>query len=208
MLNRPTKTGQIVDWHDAAGYGFIEDSARRERLFFHISEMAAGGPRPAVGDQVTYVIGIGRDGRPAATQVRVRGAAIQHSRDDRSMPQRIAVRLTAAAVLTAVVAAMIITGRAGSWLIGAYGAMGSVCLAAYAFDKRAAKRGDWRTSENTLHGIDLLFGIIGGLVAQALLHHKTSKLPFAVTTWLIYAMHVAGLGFLLFGGQLPRWTGL
>jgi uncharacterized membrane protein YsdA (DUF1294 family) len=48
------------------------------------------------------------------------------------------------------------------------------------WDKRQAKRGNWRISENTL----MLFAVIGGsaglMVAFILAHHKTRKKKFMI----------------------------
>lgn len=46
-------------------------------------------------------------------------------------------------------------------------------------DKRAAKRGTWRTSEATLQAWFLCGGSFGGKVAQRVFRHKTRKQPFA-----------------------------
>jgi uncharacterized membrane protein YsdA (DUF1294 family) len=57
----------------------------------------------------------------------------------------------------------------------------------------------WRTPERTLHAIDLAGGIAGGLVAQALLIHKTSKAGFALVTFGIALIHAVALTALLAG---------
>lgn len=59
----------------------------------------------------------------------------------------------------------------------------TVSFVAYLLDKIAAKRERWRTPEKTLHAIDLLCGWPGGLIAQELLRHKTSKRSFQITAW-------------------------
>lgn len=51
----------------------------------------------------------------------------------------------------------------------------------------------------TLHAIDLAGGIAGGLVAQALLIHKTSKAGFALVTFGIALIHAVALTALLAG---------
>jgi uncharacterized membrane protein YsdA (DUF1294 family) len=85
-----------------------------------------------------------------------------------------------------------------------YLGMGTVSFIAYWLDKRAANAGAWRTSEVTLHGIDLLGGIVGGLLAQAALHHKTAKPDYALVTFGIVLIHFAALLALTFGpGALP-----
>ena len=84
------------------------------------------------------------------------------------------------------------------WLGIAYAAMGLLSLAFYFTDKTAAQAGTWRVPEMQLHGLDLCFGIVGGLLGQALFRHKTSKPGFVRMTWLIAGLHSFGLiGLLL-----------
>ena len=40
-----------------------------------------------------------------------------------------------------------------------------------------------------LHGTDLAFGIIGGLLAQQIFRHKTAKRGFAAITYVVAAVH-------------------
>jgi uncharacterized membrane protein YsdA (DUF1294 family) len=111
-----------------------------------------------------------------------------------------AIRVRVAFGLLALLVAAILIGGAPIWLLGAYLVMGALSALLYGRDKRAARRGAWRTSEGTLHGIDLLCGIGGGLVAQEAFRHKTAKRAFGVTTWAIAVLH--GLVFIevaLFG---------
>ena len=84
------------------------------------------------------------------------------------------------------------------WLGIAYAAMGLLSFAFYFTDKTAAQAGTWRVPEMQLHGLDLCFGIVGGLLGQALFRHKTSKPGFVRMTWLIAGLHSFGLiGLLL-----------
>jgi uncharacterized membrane protein YsdA (DUF1294 family) len=54
-----------------------------------------------------------------------------------------------------------------------------------------------------LHLLDLTFGIIGGLLAQHVLRHKTYKPGFVMITALITALHVLTLGLIMFGVYAP-----
>ncbi len=72
----------------------------------------------------------------------------------------------------------------------------------YRADKGHARRNSWRVSETTLHATDLVFGIIGGLLAQGLYGHKTAKKSFVAITGVIAAGHVALL--LAAGSGVPR----
>ncbi len=88
---------------------------------------------------------------------------------------------------------------APAWLLAAYLMLGVVSFGVYGFDKRAARRGDWRVPEATLHGIDLIGGIAGGLLAQVLFRHKTRKEGFVIATALIATGHVVVLALLTLG---------
>ena len=53
----------------------------------------------------------------------------------------------------------------------------------YAKDKHAARYGQWRVSEGTLHTFSLLCGWPGAIFAQRLFRHKTRKTSFRVVFW-------------------------
>lgn len=105
-----------------------------------------------------------------------------------------------ALLLAALVAVLL--ARAPLWLPLAYLALGGTSMLVYWFDKRAARNQQWRVPESRLHWVDLIGGIAGGLMAQALLRHKTRKPGFAAVSWTIAALHLAGLGAL----DLGLWT--
>jgi uncharacterized membrane protein YsdA (DUF1294 family) len=54
----------------------------------------------------------------------------------------------------------------------------------YAKDKRAARDGNWRVSESTLHTLSLFCGWPGAIIAQVKLRHKTKKESFRIAFWL------------------------
>ena len=74
-----------------------------------------------------------------------------------------------------------------------------VSILVYWSDKRAAETGRWRVRETSLHVIDAIGGIAGGLIAQQLLRHKTSKRSFIVVTVMISIGHIAALATLCLG---------
>jgi uncharacterized membrane protein YsdA (DUF1294 family) len=59
----------------------------------------------------------------------------------------------------------------------------------YWADKNAAQTGRWRTPENTLQLLALAGGWPGAWLAQQILRHKSSKLPFRVVYWLMVVSH-------------------
>jgi uncharacterized membrane protein YsdA (DUF1294 family) len=78
----------------------------------------------------------------------------------------------------------------GSWLAAAlYASMSLLAVFLYWRDKRQARAGGWRTPEKVLHGVELLGGWPGALVAQQVFRHKTRKLSFQWVFWLIVLLH-------------------
>lgn len=80
------------------------------------------------------------------------------------------------------------------FLLG-YLALSVVTFAAYGLDKRAARKGNWRISESTLHLLALLGGWPGALVAQGVFRHKTSKQPFRTVFWITVFLNCAAFAW-------------
>jgi uncharacterized membrane protein YsdA (DUF1294 family) len=77
------------------------------------------------------------------------------------------------------------------WLIPCwYALVSAAAFIAFALDKRAAARNRWRTPERTLHGLELLGGWPGALLAIFTLRHKNRKGSFLVVTFLIAGAHI------------------
>ena len=80
-----------------------------------------------------------------------------------------------------------------------YALMSLVSLAAYRLDKARARKGQWRTRENTLLIIDLVGGWPGGLAAQHLFRHKNRKASYQIAFWIVTTLTVATVAYLLRG---------
>ena len=76
----------------------------------------------------------------------------------------------------------------------------TVAFFVYLFDKSAARNGQWRTPENTLHLLGVIGGWPGALIAQQLLRHKTRKLSFRVVFWVSVLINLAALIWLHWAG--------
>lgn len=194
--------GELVQWNDERGFGFIA-ADDGQRCFVHIKSIGRIATRPRIGDRVSFTVARGYDGRPAARDVQIAGANPLNTaaRLRGAPPIRQAsvswLPAAGAALILLLASAVVLLGRAPLWVPVAYLVLGAVSIIVYWFDKRAAQADRWRVSERSLHTIDLIGGIAGGLVAQQLLRHKTSKRSFAVATLLIALLHIAGLGALL-----------
>lgn len=84
-----------------------------------------------------------------------------------------------------------------------YTAWGVAAFVRYGMDKRASKRGGWRTKEATLRKLELVGGAFGAVVAQRVFRHKTSKPGFRALTLMIAAVHGAilcAIGWWVFSG--------
>jgi uncharacterized membrane protein YsdA (DUF1294 family)/cold shock CspA family protein len=163
--------GRLAQWDDAKGYGWVEAEGRR--VFAHIKEFERGQRRPVAGDEVTFTAGADAQGRPRATAIRlVKNAAWTGGR----------IGLGAWVALAAL---LVLPWLAGLFLPGpdwglfaGMGAMSVVTWFTYQGDKRSAATGAWRTSETTLHVLELLGGWPGAFLAQRRFRHKTRKAWF------------------------------
>jgi cold shock CspA family protein len=77
--------GQIAEWKDDRGFGFIAPNDGGAKVFLHISEFADRGSRPSVGTLVTYEIASAADGRVRAQNVRYVGVSTKTRKDGRGL---------------------------------------------------------------------------------------------------------------------------
>ena len=92
-----------------------------------------------------------------------------------------------------------------AWMVlaGWYACASLACFIAYALDKRAARTGRRRTPERTLLLLGLIGGWPGGLLAQRVVRHKSSKPSFQAKFWLTVVAHIAIILLLQKWGQTP-----
>ena len=216
------ETGILVDWHDARGFGFIQRPGGG-KIYVHMKSIGKSVERPKAGDSLSYEISTGSGGRPVAINVQNHGVpkpkperpsrpasapAQTHAapRPERGL-MNISTRVAAAAVILVLLANNIMMERFPVWVGLLYLIAGVASFLFYQADKRAAARREWREPERRLHLLDLTFGIIGGLLAQHVLRHKTYKPGFVVVTALITALHVLILGLIMFGVYAPGSIG-
>jgi len=76
------------------------------------------------------------------------------------------------------------------WVPAVYLVVSAVTAVVYAVDKRAARAGRHRVSENALHLLALAGGWPGAVLAQQGLRHKTAKRSFRRVFWATVVANV------------------
>lgn len=185
--------GELVQWNDSRGFGFIlADSG--ERYFVHISNIGRIATRPRQGDFVSFAPAKGQDGRLQARSVSILGAnpkpTLAQMRRGAEMPARSTWRLPLAGLMVVLIVVGLLLGRLPWPLAALYALMGMISFFAYGRDKQFAETGQWRITEVTLLGLDLCFGVVGGLLGQDVFRHKTRKPGYVATTLLISGVHL------------------
>ncbi|MGB5806339.1 DUF1294 domain-containing protein [Castellaniella sp.] len=192
--------GRVTTWKDDKGFGFITPNDGGGQVFLHINSFSCRLRRPEVGELVTYELGVDSKGRLQAKAVAFIGkrAAMPKA------PGRSNLSILFSVCFLVFVAGAVVAGRIPSAVLGLYIIASIVAFLAYAIDKSAALRNQWRTQESTLHLFALLGGWPGALVAQRLLRHKSSKASFQAAFWGTVVLNCGVLGWLL----SPLGTGI
>lgn len=69
------QTGSVMTYFEEKGFGFLRPDGGGKDIFFHISRLHQGQPTDLVaGAKVAYDLGMDRNGKIAASSVRVLGA--------------------------------------------------------------------------------------------------------------------------------------
>lgn len=194
--------GKITRWKDDQGFGFITPNGGGEDVFVHIKAFAGGSRRPAGNELVTYERTTDPKGRPRAARVAFVGERVQHDRG----PGRSWLPIMLTLGFVGVLAAATVAGRLPVAVSVLYAVVSIVAFLFYMWDKSAAKNGDRRTPESTLHLCALVGGWPGALAAQRLLRHKSIKREFQVVFWVTVVANCSALGWLLTapGAELLR----
>lgn len=194
--------GRIENWNDARGFGYVRPEGGGERAFVHMSACRLQGRRPDDGLVVRYRTTTDGRGRLSAADVRLVGpsartrkAILRTPARQRSQMQRFRF-LLGLLVLTALGTAAYLR-LLPLWLSGGMLGLSALAFLQYGWDKIQARAGRWRTPESTLQLTALAGGWPGALLAQALLHHKSSKRPFQWTFCACVAINTLGVAWLI-----------
>lgn len=212
-------TGRLVEWNDSRGFGFVQPDTGGARVFVHISAWQPRPEpqqRPRVGMPLAFNLGM-EQGRPRALAVAwrsqdlavsERAPASTTAERSRATQRRSTARTAGSAsasrggygalwVLAVVWAAIAWQWGVPHWVAGVYVGLSLWSFAMYAYDKRQAQTGGWRTPESSLHTVALLGGWPGALLAQQWLRHKSSKVPFRRVFWATVVLNMLAFIVLL-----------
>jgi uncharacterized membrane protein YsdA (DUF1294 family)/cold shock CspA family protein len=184
--------GRITNWKDSKGFGFITPNGGGEQVFMHINALASRR-RPEGGELVTYELAIDVKGRAQAKSV----AFVGERSAQAVVKKRSIFPVLFAMCFLLFILAMVFAGRLPGVVLALYLVASVVTFLAYAFDKSAASRNEWRTPEDTLHLLALVGGWPGGVAAQKLLRHKSAKKSFLISFWVTVVLNCGLLGWLL-----------
>lgn len=185
--------GRITTWKDDKGFGFITPNGGAAQVFVHISSFSSRQRRPQGNELVTYELKVDGKGRAQANSVKFAGEQSVTA----ALPSRRNIPLLFAACFLGLLVVAVIAGRLPLVVPAFYLVASLVTFSAYAFDKSAAERNQWRTQESTLHLFALVGGWPGALTAQRLLRHKSAKASFQATFWVTVLLNCGALGWLL-----------
>lgn len=191
------RSGVLVDWNDARGFGFITSAAGKRRVFVHVSVFASGR-RPVAGCEVTYTEVRDERGRPSASAAEY----VRSVRTSRARTGGVRRALTIVVPFLALVGGLVTLEKLPVWVFAAYGLASAAAVLTYAADKAAAGQRRQRTPESTLHLIALVGGWPGALVAQPAFRHKTIKQPFRTIFWITVVANCTALAWMVLGMPL------
>lgn len=208
--------GQLTQWKDDRGFGFIQPVDGSQEIFLHISELKDATRRPKVGDTIYYYV-VTEGTKVRASNAFILGAKGKPTSASLSNPTQTNKTLTDSFPIWEVLLLSILPlvgsihfawTKANPLPLILYPAMSLVTFALYAKDKSRAKRGEWRIPEGTLHLCEFAGGWLGGFIAQRILHHKNRKQSYQITFWLIVIIHsIVWLGWLFLGEEMIQWIG-
>lgn len=172
--------GVLTSWNDEKGFGFITPNKGNQQVFIHIKSIGNRQKRPEKGQCVSYILATDKLGRVCAEKCILSGARFLNITSFliRSIP------ILSSVSFFAVVALAVYMTKIPPFILVFYILFSLVTFIMYAVDKSAARKGNWRTKETSLHLFSLVGGWPGALLAQKIVRHKNHKKSFLTIFWI------------------------
>jgi uncharacterized membrane protein YsdA (DUF1294 family)/cold shock CspA family protein len=172
--------GKITSWNDDKGFGFITPVSGGKRVFVHIKAFSNSNRHPDINQLVTYAWSNDKQGRPCAANATLVGDRLL----EKTKRKNGSLSTIGAAFFLIIVGVSVLTTKIPSLILALYIFGSLFTFIMYAADKSAARKGNWRTKESTLHLLSLAGGWPGALIAQQELRHKSKKQSFRSVFWV------------------------
>jgi uncharacterized membrane protein YsdA (DUF1294 family) len=173
-------TGTIVQWDREKGFGYVRSGDIR--IFLHRRDLTGIILRAKIGDKISFEPATDAKNRHFAAKavIRPRFRWLRLLRLPILLPLLFFPALAIAVAFPvrywpAIMIAALLVNLA-TWMI-------------YSDDKKRAQSREWRTSESTLHILELLGGWPTAFLAQGFLRHKCGKATYQFAFWLIIAAY-------------------
>lgn len=197
--------GKLTRWKDDQGFGFIDPHGSSDAVFVHIKAFTNHGRRPLGNEAVTYELAMDKKGRSCARNVAFADER-RVSANKPALPKKNGMLFPAwTVVFLGLVLFMTNTGKLPAMVLWLYCGASAAAFLAYAFDKSAARQGQWRIRESSLHLLALAGGWPGALAAQRLLRHKSAKPSFLTVFKVTVIVNCGTLAWLSTSHGLAFW---
>ncbi len=174
-----TMQGEISQWFEEDGYGYIRPELSKKHHYFFDASSVSGDVRAIfVGAEVHFEVITGDNGKPQAVNV--------------ILPAKPGAAVVLLQVLCFALVPLVLIGwilHESPVLIGTYVLMSVLTYWIYWLDKQRALADQSRISGWQLHLLALLGGWPGALCAQQVLRHKTRNMGFVFSFWFIVLIH-------------------
>ena len=163
-----------------------------KQTFIHITAFSNRNRRPEVGQVVTYELSSDKQGRPRAIKATLTGDRLP----EKTKRSNGLLSIVVAVCFLIIVGISVLSARIPLHILALYVAASLLTFIMYAWDKSAARSGEWRTQESTLHLMSLAGGWPGALIAQQKLRHKTKKQSFRLVFWVTVLLNCGAFAWL------------